>query len=85
MLLTKNLLYTAVTRAKRMVVLVGTKQNIFRMVHNKSTLTRNTLLKMFLLESADINQLQANMQLQPTTDDTSEDSVSEVDMDLIGE
>ena len=43
------------------------------------------LLKMFLLESADINQLQANMQLPPTTNDNSEDSVSEVDMDLIGE
>ena len=35
MLLTKNLLYTAVTRAKRMVVLVGSKQSIAMMVHNR--------------------------------------------------
>ena len=40
-----------------MVVLVGGKQNIFRMVKNKSTLTRNTMLKNFLIESADVNTL----------------------------
>ena len=62
MLLTKNLLYTAVTRAKKMVVLVGSKQNIFRMVKNKSTLTRNTLLKTFLIESADVNTLSESLE-----------------------
>ena len=77
MLLTKNLLYTAVTRAKKMVVLVGTKQNIFRMVHNKSTLTRNTLLKMFLIESANIESIAETKPEVPTFD--------EVDVDLIGE
>ncbi len=77
MLLTKNLLYTAVTRAKKMVVLVGTKQNIFRMVHNKSTLTRNTLLKMFLIESANIESFAETKPQVPTFD--------EVDVDLIGE
>ena len=76
MLLTKSLLYTAVTRAKKMVVLVGTKQNIFRMVHNKSTITRNTLLKMFLIESANIDSF-------PTTEAVP--TMEEVDVDLIGE
>ncbi len=48
MLLTKNLLYTAVTRAKKMVVLVGTKQCIARMIHNNHTQVRFTMLRHFL-------------------------------------
>ncbi len=44
MLLTKNLLYTAVTRAKDVVVLVGDKKNIYRMVKNDYTEKRYTLL-----------------------------------------
>ena len=48
MLLTRNLLYTAVTRAKKMVVLVGTKQCIARMVHNNHTQIRFTMLHEFL-------------------------------------
>ncbi len=55
MLLTKNLLYTAVTRAKRLVVLVGAKKSIAMMVKNKYTLKRNTLLKMFLIEGANMH------------------------------
>jgi len=34
MLMTRNLLYTALTRAKKMVVLVGSEQSICRMVDN---------------------------------------------------
>lgn len=49
-ILTRNLLYTAVTRAKKMVVLVGTKQNIARMVHNSYTVKRYSMLKQFLLD-----------------------------------
>ena len=49
-ILTRNLLYTAVTRAKKMVVLVGTKQNIARMVHNNYTAKRYSMLKQFLLD-----------------------------------
>lgn len=49
-ILTKNLLYTAVTRAKKMVVLVGTKQNIARMVHNNYTVKRYSMLKQFLID-----------------------------------
>ena len=67
-----------------MVILVGSKQNIYRMVHNKSTLTRNTLLKMFLQESADIEGLQNNMNLNNNTTNTSNEE-NEVDVDMIGE
>ncbi len=49
MLLTRNLLYTAVTRAKQMVVLIGTKQCVGRMVHNNYTKIRYTMLKHFLV------------------------------------
>ena len=48
MLLTRNLLYTAVTRAKKMVVLVGSELCIKRMVRNNYTQKRFTLLKDFL-------------------------------------
>jgi len=48
MLLTRNLLYTAVTRAKKMVVIIGTKQSVARMVHNNYTKVRYTMLKRFL-------------------------------------
>ena len=61
MLLTKNLLYTAVTRAKRMVVLVGAKQSIAMMVHNRSTLTRSTMLKQFLCDVSNISSLGENL------------------------
>jgi len=48
MLLTRNLLYTAVTRAKRMVVIIGTKKCVAQMVHNNYTRIRYTMLKYFL-------------------------------------
>lgn len=53
MLLTRNLLYTAVTRAKKMVVLIGTKQCVARMVHNNYTKIRYTMLKYFLEEDGE--------------------------------
>ena len=43
-ILTKNLLYTAVTRAKEMVVLVGDEKNIKKMVKNTFTSKRFSLL-----------------------------------------
>ena len=51
MLLTRNLLYTAVTRAKKMVVLVGTKSCVARMVKNDYTVERLTMLKHFLSQN----------------------------------
>ena len=51
LILTRNLIYTAVTRAKNMVVLVGSKRNLHRMVANSYTVQRYTLLKDFLINS----------------------------------
>lgn len=45
---TRNLLYTAVTRAKRLVVIVGTNYGIKRMVINNYTEKRFTMLADFL-------------------------------------
>ncbi len=47
-ILTRNLLYTAVTRAKKMVVLVGNKFYLKRMVENDYTAKRYSALKWFL-------------------------------------
>lgn len=44
-ILTRNLIYTAVTRAKKMVVLVGLPENLKKMVKNKHTVQRYTMLK----------------------------------------
>lgn len=43
-LLTKNLLYTAITRAKHRVLLVGQKKALFMAIHKTSKGKRNTLL-----------------------------------------
>ena len=51
MILTKNLIYTAVTRAKKIVVIIGEQKNLKRMVSNKYTAHRFTLLKDLLLLS----------------------------------
>ena len=45
LLLQRNLLYTALTRAKRLVLLVGSKRAIALAVHNQRRLERNTRLK----------------------------------------
>ena len=54
LLMNKNLLYTAVTRAKKMVVLIGKSTNIFYMVNNKFSATRNTMLKSMLQKNVNI-------------------------------
>lgn len=51
LILTRNLIYTAITRAKKIVVLVGDKKNLKRMVSNAYTVQRFTMLKDFLIES----------------------------------
>ncbi len=51
MLLTRNLLYTAVTRAKKIVVLVGSRQNIRTMVENNTHAKRFTCLEEMLSNS----------------------------------
>ncbi|MEG1612549.1 MAG: ATP-dependent RecD-like DNA helicase [Clostridia bacterium] len=50
LLMTRNLLYTAVTRAKRLVSIVGTRQTLVNMVNNNTTTKRNSLLKEFIAE-----------------------------------
>ena len=53
LILTRNLIYTAVTRAKKMVVLVGEKKNLRRMVSNVYTAKRFTMLSDFLITAHD--------------------------------
>ena len=48
MIMTRNLLYTAVTRAKKLVVLVGKQENIEKMVGNTYTKARNSCLNKYL-------------------------------------
>ena len=52
-ILTRNLLYTAVTRAKQMVVLVGTRKNLRIMVNNNYTAKRYSALSLFLEKIGD--------------------------------
>lgn len=47
-IITRNLLYTAVTRAKKLVVLVGPKKNIARMIYNNFTAKRYSMLEELL-------------------------------------
>lgn len=54
-IMTRNLLYTAVTRAKNMVVIVGCEDVVRRMVRNNYTAKRFTLLNKFLTEGASEN------------------------------
>lgn len=49
-IINKNLLYTAITRAKRAVVLVGSKKILGLMIHNNYVATRTTNLCRFLNE-----------------------------------
>lgn len=48
MIMTRNLLYTAVTRAKRLVMLVGKQENVQKMVSNTYTKKRNSCLNKYL-------------------------------------
>lgn len=57
-LMTRNLLYTAVTRAKELVVLVGKKSALEYMIANQKEAMRYSALCDFLLRG------QSNMQLQ---------------------
>lgn len=53
MLLTRNLIYTAVTRASRMAILVGDKEVFAQMVENDRQIIRNTGLYQFLRSNCD--------------------------------
>lgn len=45
MLLTRNLLYTAMTRAKKMLIIIGNKNIIDFMINNTDSKKRNTGLE----------------------------------------
>jgi exodeoxyribonuclease V alpha subunit len=47
----RNLLYTAVTRAKRLLILVGTTGCVFNMIDNAKTQLRYSSLKHFMLDN----------------------------------
>ena len=53
-IITRNLLYTAITRAKKVVVLIGPKQHLSRMIYNNYTSKRFTLLKDFIKENTEM-------------------------------
>jgi exodeoxyribonuclease V alpha subunit len=55
MLQTRNLLYTAVTRAKKLVVITGSKNTVARMVKNNETARRYSLLLNLINEECDKN------------------------------
>ena len=51
-LLQRNLIYTAVTRAKRLIVLIGTKKALAIGIRNNKTQTRHTALRKRLSRQA---------------------------------
>ena len=53
MLMTRNLLYTAVTRAKRMVILVGRSDIAGKMAENNREVLRYTTLKKRMADAID--------------------------------
>ena len=54
MLLNRNLLYTAVTRAKELAVIVGVPETMYKMVDNNREIDRFTGLKQKLIEFAEV-------------------------------
>ena len=55
-LMTRNLLYTAITRAKRQVVCLGREEVLAQMVQNNRTTRRFTALKERLMEWKALNE-----------------------------
>ena len=45
LLLQRNLLYTAITRARKMVIIVGTNKALWIAIKNNKTVKRNTFLR----------------------------------------
>ncbi|MCH5151658.1 MAG: ATP-dependent RecD-like DNA helicase [Clostridiales bacterium] len=70
-IINKNLLYTAITRAKRAVVLVGSKKILAMMIHNNYIAARTTNLRRFLQEENAIHQrfFGAGVKLQQSNGD----------------
>lgn len=58
MLMTRNLLYTAITRAKEFVVLIGTVKALNFMIKNTRIFERYSLLKRRIKELLEVNELE---------------------------
>ena len=58
LIMTRNLLYTAVTRAKRLVVIVGSEECVRRMISNNYIKKRYSMLKNFII---DLNEKLGNL------------------------
>ncbi|MBQ9120752.1 MAG: ATP-dependent RecD-like DNA helicase [Clostridia bacterium] len=54
MLMTRNLIYTAITRGEQMVIVLGSKEVFFRMVENDRHVCRNTGLIHFLRNGEEV-------------------------------
>ena len=52
MLMTRNLLYTAVTRAKKMVIIVGLEESLMNMIQNDTEQLRYTGLKELICQDS---------------------------------
>ena len=76
-IINKNLLYTAITRAKRAVVLVGSKKVLAMMVHNNYVAARTTNLCKFLQEENAVYQRFYSLaaELKNRRDDDEDDDV----------
>ena len=53
MLLTRNLIYTAITRAEKIVILLGDKETFFKMIDNNFQFNRHTSLEALLRKARD--------------------------------
>ena len=56
MLATRNLLYTGITRGKKAVVIIGTKQTVAKMISNNIIIKRNSMLLTFLRQEAEFQR-----------------------------
>ncbi len=70
----RNLLYTAVTRARKLLIVIGSEGDIERMVENNRRTRRYTCLRNMLADgTASIGQSQAEQLTDETTDDEEAD------------
>src|SRR5262249_990635 len=59
-LLQRNLLYTGVTRGKKLVVLVGSRKALEIAVHNHDTVRRCSMLRQRLQEIGDVKEVESD-------------------------
>lgn len=77
----RNLLYTAVTRARRLLILIGSQKVIYQMVDNNRRTNRYTCLRDMLVEQqatspAEYAQIPENLGTKTTADETEQEESS---------